>query len=354
MARNMEFNIVANDKATGTLKNVSKETEKFGSNVGKSVAKWDAVKMGIIGIGKAAVDAASEMGDIKDEAAKLGMTTEQFQRMSFAANQSGISIEQLGKGYKDLRNLIRDAGDAAQAGKTDDPKVKMLREYGFSLDEVKDKSIDADKLFLKMAEDMSALTDEQQKYEYATAIFGERIARDMIPILSNYNELRNNMAKAPVLNQEQVDQLDRAKDTAAVLTARAKQAAALTAASALGAIAGPVTETPAPPGGLSPDAAKQRALDIIKASKKPAEAGKLAVSSMAEIGGSAYRAAGMVAGKTATDHLEVIAKNTTAMVDNSSGNTDGTIPTPQATNFTNSNNDILRTGANVFKSVFGK
>lgn len=360
MARNIEFNVVANDKATGTLKNVSKETEKFGNSVGKSAAKWTAVTAGVTALGVATFNAAKEMGNIKDEAARLGMTVEQFQRMKYAADQSGLSIEQLGKGYKDLRNLVRDAGNMAESGKTNDPKVKALQALGFSMDEIKSKGISADEILQRMAVSMSSLTDEQQKYEMATAVFGDKIAMDMIPLLSNYDELRANMAAAPIMTDAQAEQLDRMNDKLAQAAETAKITAAVSAANLMGITAGDVGKAAQAP--MSPSTAEalknktpaQMALDLINAGKKPAEGGKMAVSSMAEIGGSAYRASGMVAGKTATDHLAVIAQNTTTMAGNANGNTDGTVPTPSATNFTNPNNDLLRTGANVFKSVFGK
>lgn len=360
MARNMEFNIVANDKASGTLKNVSKETEKFGSSVGKSSAKWAAAGVGIAAVGAYAFNAAKEIGSIKDEAARLGVSVEQFQRLSFAAQQSNLSVEQLGKGYKDLRNLVRDAGNLAEAGKSNDPKVKALQALGFSMEEIKTKGIDADEILQRMAISMSSLTDEQQKYEMATAVFGDKIAMDMIPILSNYNELRANMAKAPINTAEEVEQADRLGDELVRLESIAKKKAAGALASSLGIVAGPVgaapqaTMTPGTAEALGKKTPAQMAQDLINAGKKPSEGGKMAVSSMAQIGGSAYQAAGLVAGKTSTDYLGIIAQNTTTMADNTSGATDGTIPTPSATNFTNPNNDILRTGANVFKSVFGK
>jgi hypothetical protein len=360
MARNIEFNVVANDKATGTLKNVSKETEKFGNSVGKSTAKWAAAGVGLTAIGAAAFNAAKQMSSIKDEAARLGMGVVEFQKLKFAAEQSGLSIEQLGKGYKDLRNLVRDAGNLAEAGKTNDPKVKALQALGFSMDEIKTKGISADEILQRMAVSMSSLTDEQQKYEMATAVFGDKIAMDMIPLLSNYDELRANMAKAPYATVEQADQLDRLGDKLDAMALEAQVTAGTTMANALGITAGAVGA--APKAAMTPGTAEalgkktpaQMAQDLINAGKKPSEGGKMAVSSMAQIGGSAYQAAGMVAGKTATDHLAIIAQNTTTMADNTSGATDGTIPKAGATNFTNPNNDLLRTCINVFKSTFGK
>jgi hypothetical protein len=356
----MEFNIVANDKASGTLKNVSKETEKFGSSVGKSTAKWAAAGVGLTALATGAFNAARELGNVKDEAARLGMSVEQFQRLTYAADQSGLSVEQLGKGYKDLRNLVKDAGNAAEAGKTNDPKVGVLKALGFSMDEIKSKGIDADEILQRLAISISSLTDEQAKFDAVTTVFGDKIAMDMIPLLSNYDELRANMAAAPIMTAEQADQLDRMNDKLAQAAQTAKITAGVTMANAMGITAGAVGA--APKAAMTPGTAEaltkktpaQMAQDLINAGKKPSEGGKMAVSSMAQIGGSAYQAAGLVAGKTSTDYLGIIAQNTTTMADNTSGATDGTIPTPSATNFTNPNNDILRTGANVFKSVFGK
>jgi hypothetical protein len=284
----------------------------------------------------------------------------EFQKLKFAAEQSGLSIEQLGKGYKDLRNLVKDAGNAAEAGKTNDPKVGVLKALGFSMDEIKSKGISADEILQRLAISISSLTDEQAKFDAVTSVFGDKIAMDMIPLLSNYNELRENMAKAPYATVEQADQLDRLGDKLDAMALEAQVTAGTAMANALGITAGAVgaapqaTMTPGSAEAFGKKTPAQMAQDLINAGKKPSEGGKMAVSSMAQIGGSAYQAAGLVAGKTATDHLAVIAQNTTTMADNTSGATDGTIPTPSATNFTNPNNDLLRTGANVFKSVFGK
>ena len=89
---------------------------------------------------KGAADKAiptEEAGRIRDESKKIGVSTDTFQKLDYAARQSGASIVDVGKAFKAL--AIRQQ-DAAKGNKE---YMEAFARYGISVDELKAKSPEA-------------------------------------------------------------------------------------------------------------------------------------------------------------------------------------------------------------------
>jgi hypothetical protein len=114
-----------------------------------------------------AVEAAAQIGRTAE---KVGMSVEQFSRLSYAAKLSGTSVEDLATGVKFFERHITDA----QAGSKQ--QIKLFQTMGIS-------TKDAGKALLDIADKFASYKDSAAKTALAVEIFG-RGGIAMIPILN--------------------------------------------------------------------------------------------------------------------------------------------------------------------------
>jgi len=206
MARSLQFDIVANDKATGKINAVDGALGKFGSNLGKMIGGFVAFDR-IVGMVSDKFMRAFEWGSgLQDAAAAVGLSVDQFQRLEYAARQSGVETGKLQRAMLDLRKIVRDAAGGNQQA------VAIVEALGFTQEQAANGSIDYMDALLRVSASVSAASTEQEKFNILTAVFGDRIAQELIPVLSKYAELKAKIAEAPVLNEQDAEMLDRMGD----------------------------------------------------------------------------------------------------------------------------------------------
>lgn len=133
-----------------------------------------------------------ELGAVADQVDRSGLSAEQFQKLAYAAQQSGVSISVLAKATRQLRVDMAEA--AAGTGK----KVEMFKALGISIDQL--KSGDATAVFLAIAEAMSGSADDSERLLISTAFFGDKIGNDILPLLNDYLKLSKDIANAPIVD----------------------------------------------------------------------------------------------------------------------------------------------------------
>lgn len=133
-----------------------------------------------------------ELGAVADQVDRSGLSPEQFQKLAYAAQQSGVSISVLAKATRQLRVDMAEA--AAGTGK----KVEMFKALGISIDQL--KSGDATAVFLAIAEAMSGSADDSERLLISTAFFGDKIGNDILPLLGDYLKLSKDIANAPIVD----------------------------------------------------------------------------------------------------------------------------------------------------------
>lgn len=133
-----------------------------------------------------------ELGEVADQVDRSGLSSDQFQRLAYAAQQSGVSISVLAKATRQLRVDMAEA--AAGTGK----KVEMFKALGISLEQL--KSGDATAVFVAIAKAMSDSSDDSERLLIATALFGDKIGNDIIPLLGNFEKLQRDIANAPIVD----------------------------------------------------------------------------------------------------------------------------------------------------------
>ena len=169
----------------GDVGKANAEMNRFFSSVDKSMR---VMKSAFIGLGAGIAGAlsvralTSAIGDVIDKAdelgetvQKLGVNAEEFQKLSYAAQQSGASSEQLGQSIKALSKNMQELGDkGSKAG-------QALRAMGVVA------SDDATTVLKKMADTFAQMPDGVTKTALAMELLGKSGA-ELIPTLNQGSE----------------------------------------------------------------------------------------------------------------------------------------------------------------------
>jgi len=167
-----------------SLKDFTDKANKMGAAWGKVV---DSIvgplkQIAIVGsvAGAAVYGLAYKTAKMGDDAvkgaSKMGVTTQQFSEMAYAATQSGMSVEQFSGNMGRLNKIV---SDSVKKGVSEvyvnNKRLMSLRDENKN---VKDRT----RLLIEASDAFKKLTDENEKFTFATMMFGKSGA-DMIPML---------------------------------------------------------------------------------------------------------------------------------------------------------------------------
>jgi len=116
-------------------------------------------------LGVAVRDAANKLGDLKDAAEVIGITTDALQELQYAAQLSGVSADVL---QGSLQKLTKNLGDAAMGGTS---AKKSLDELGLSGSEL--STIPLDQALSRIADKLAAVENPAQRATLASDLFGK-------------------------------------------------------------------------------------------------------------------------------------------------------------------------------------
>jgi hypothetical protein len=176
----MKIGITAQDKTQGAFKKVNKSVAGLKNAFG-------GLKAGIAGaLGAVAVGAwVKNMMALGDRIGKvsqaIGIGTDSLQRLQFAAEQSGVSTENINKG---LQKFSRTVGEANMGMKI---QVEAFEAIGVSTTDVSGKTRGLESLFLDVAEALKIETDKTRKAKIASDLFG-RSGVELIVMLEEGKE----------------------------------------------------------------------------------------------------------------------------------------------------------------------
>lgn len=287
----MQFDIVANDKATPAMGKVETSMDKFTTGVVSRFTKIAATAAVVIAATKRVFAAMSEAGDISDEAAKLGISGETFQRLKFAAAEYGVSIEQVATALKDVNKLLDEA--ANKKG----PQMEVLRALQFSDADITGRQIKAEEVFQRVAEAIREARTEEEKFAIASRIVGDRVAQSMVPILSDYAEFKRQAEGVKVITDENTAAFDALTNKVNAMGETLKNQsinAIANLAKMIGVLkpedlAPPTTDTRTPEEIQRARQARDRLLAAAAAKPSGPAESKMAVSNLMEIGGGLAR-----------------------------------------------------------------
>lgn len=181
-------------KARSAVKN-------FASGMGGAITGALSVA-GLVAFGKAAIDSADQ---VADGSKRIGVSAEQYQKLRYAAEQSGAGIEAIEAGFKKMSSTVTDANSGNKTA------IDTINSLGVSMDELKGKS--PEEIFAIMADALGQVSDKTQQAALAQDIFGKS-GMQLIPLLGAYKELGDEISNAGgIMSNEAVAAADAFNDS---------------------------------------------------------------------------------------------------------------------------------------------
>ncbi len=150
-----------------------------GAGLGRMVSGINLLKASLVGLaGSAVVGGAvsivNSLGDIGESAARLGVTTDEFQRLDVLAKQNATSVGALGTAFRGLaQNAVNPSKDAAAA----------FQALGVTTKQQDGTFKSRQDLFFETAGALADIGDETQRAALAQQLYG-RSATELLPLLS--------------------------------------------------------------------------------------------------------------------------------------------------------------------------
>lgn len=201
MSQKLEYELKGKSDVEQVTGRAKKSVETLGQSFKKAgddiVKKFTGMFAGAVLFDKALnliSGTFKELGAVADQVDRSGLSAEQFQRLAYAAQQSGVSVSVLAKATRQLRVDMAEA--AAGTGK----KTEMFKALGISMEQL--KAGDATSVFLAIAQAMSGTADDSERLLILTSLFGDKIGNDILPLLGDFQKLQKDIANAPVVDEK--------------------------------------------------------------------------------------------------------------------------------------------------------
>lgn len=176
------------------------------------LASLGTVRNGLIALGagataRAVVHLIDGIGDIRESAQRLGVTTSVFQRLKVLADQNGTSVEGLGTAFRTLaNNAVQPTKESAAA----------LSKLGVSAKDTNGQFKSTNDLFFEVAGALADVSNETERSALAQDVLG-RSAQDLKPIFAGgraeIEKQRKALAAMNVLSEETINQADDLSDS---------------------------------------------------------------------------------------------------------------------------------------------
>ena len=135
------------------------------------------------------------------------MDGEDFQRLSSAAEQAGVSMQTVGKAARELRILMKDAATGNALA------TQKLQALGYTEDQIRAGTIKTTDVFLQLAKAMETAGTDAEKLAILTAIFGDKVSADLLPLLDQTRaKLRETFGETPIMDSQALRDLDNMMD----------------------------------------------------------------------------------------------------------------------------------------------
>jgi len=219
MARKLELDLVAKSNADVIFNRVKKASENFAEDLTKRFTSSFGA-MALLDKGVAMVEqgieyvsaALGKYANIADQAQKAGMDGQDFQQLAAAAEEAGVSMQTVGKAARQLRILMKDAASGNQLA------IEKFKALGFTEDQIKSGTIKTTDVFLQLANAMEGATSDADKLAIMTAIFGDKVATDLLPLLDQTRaKLSQTFRETPLMDNQALKDLDAMMDKIAQL-----------------------------------------------------------------------------------------------------------------------------------------
>jgi hypothetical protein len=215
MSNDLSFTISARDQASKAVETVQKKVQNLGSDLAKGFLSFAApltlVQTGISMIGQAideqkkkVADSISAYSSISDNAADIGVATDEFLRLSKAAEESGIGVTKVAKLFTEVTDIIDQATISGSA------QEKMLTALGFSAEQIAAGMLKPIQVIEAMGLAMGGASSNTDRMALATTMLGKSAA-ELIPVLLKAQQIANGYGQDPGINQDQIALIEEKK-----------------------------------------------------------------------------------------------------------------------------------------------
>lgn len=179
---------IANTSAfTRGLTGMRKDTVKFSNGLKKDMfsAGKDIAAIGKIaatagtaiaaGIAAGVAKATANISKLVDEAGKIGVSSTQFQALSYAATTTGTDMETLKRGFTELQKTINDAAGGSESATT------AFTRLGLSVDTL--RTMSPDEQFKTVTQALSEVSDATERSTLGFEILGKTYT-ELTPMMS--------------------------------------------------------------------------------------------------------------------------------------------------------------------------
>jgi hypothetical protein len=177
MSQSLNFRITANDQASRVVTEVQKKVLDFGKDIGRSITAvvgpmavvglaFSKVQQKMADMKQAADDAFKWGAGLTRQAANLGLTVEQLQKLQQVADATGVPLEKVAEAFKESQRVI----EAAKRGNAE--AIEGLNALGISAQDLAD--LTPEKVIEAMGKALVTIEDPTKKATAAFALFGEQ------------------------------------------------------------------------------------------------------------------------------------------------------------------------------------
>jgi hypothetical protein len=199
MSQKLEYELKGKSDVEQVTGRAKKSVETLGESFKKAgddiVKKLTGMFAGAVLFDKAlnfVTSTFSDLDKVADQVDRSGLSAEQFQQLAWAAKMSGVEVSVLAKATRQLRV------DMAEAANGTGKKVEMFKALGISMEQL--KSGDATAVFLAISAAMAGGADDSERLLITTALFGDKIGNDIMPMLNDFQKLQKDIADAPIVD----------------------------------------------------------------------------------------------------------------------------------------------------------
>ena len=146
----------------------------------------------------------SDLDKVADQIDRSGISAAQFQQLAWAAKMTGVELSVVAKATRQLRVDMAEA--AAGTGK----KIEMFKALGITMEQL--KSGDATSVFMAISSAMSSGADDSERLLITTALFGDKIGSDIMPMLADFQKLQKDIADAPIVDAKTLEAIGKYND----------------------------------------------------------------------------------------------------------------------------------------------
>jgi hypothetical protein len=208
MSQSLDFRITASDQASRVVTAVQKKVQDFGKDIGRSITNV----LGPMAVLTYAFSKVSSMIDeakqkskeafdwgagLTSQAAALGVTAEELQRLQKVADDTGLPLERVAKAMKEANRVL------AEARSGNKESVESLRQLGVKVEDLEKTS--PEEVIGKLGRAMASIESPIDKATAAFAVFGEEGKK----LVETLERLRDITKIGPVegLSDEESEQL---------------------------------------------------------------------------------------------------------------------------------------------------